>query len=144
MGNENLKKAIEIINGTQNVFAAVKGESTITSDLKGIGFLARLCNQNENLCGYSAADKIVGKAAALLFVKLGIKCVYAQTISKGALEVFERYGTEYGYAEKADTIMNRENTGMCPMENAVKDCNEPDEALKAINETLERLRNKRF
>ena len=40
-----------------------------------------------NLQGYSVADLIVGKAAAMLFVKCGIAGVYAKTLSQSGKAV---------------------------------------------------------
>ena len=51
-----------------------------------------------DLSGYSAADRIVGRAAALLFVA-GIREVYADVISDNAVAVLEAHGIPYDYSE---------------------------------------------
>ena len=136
----NLDKAKELINTTDAVFAAVADEDVITSPVKGISFVASLCNENKDLSGYCIADKIVGKAAAMLFVLLGAKCVHAKILSESGKKFLEDNGVEFTYEVLTDMIINRTGDGMCPMENAVKDCTQPKDALKNINAAIERLR----
>ncbi|MBO4950315.1 MAG: DUF1893 domain-containing protein [Clostridia bacterium] len=142
MMNENLIKAKEIIELSDAVFAYVCGNERIVSSAKGIGFVASLCNDKKDLSQGAAADKIVGKAAAMLFVLLGLKNVYAEIISEGAIEVFERYGVEYSFGTKTEAIINRKGDGLCPMEMAAKDAQTPEETLVAVNKKLEELRKK--
>ncbi len=137
---ENLTRAKEIIESTDAVFAAVSDSETITSYVKGISFVASLCNEKKDLSCFCVADKIVGKAAAMLFVLLGIKAVHAKTLSLGGKEILQRYSIDFTYDELTDIIINRTGDGMCPMENAVNDCTEPCQALKNINSTIETLK----
>jgi len=137
----NLKKAKELINNNDAVFAFVSDSETLVSDKKGIGFVAQLCGENKDLSMGCVADKIVGKAASLLFVYLGVKKVYAEVLSSSAKEVFEKYGVDYSFGTITDMIVNRKGDGPCPMEKAVADIDTPKEALCAINKTLEGLRN---
>lgn len=138
--NKNLVKAKELIESTDAVFAAVSDLDTITSPVKGIGFVASLCNEKRDLSSFCVADKIVGKAAAMLFVLLGIKTVHAKILSLGGKEVFQRYGIQFTYDVLTEVIINRTCDGMCPMENAVRGCTEPFEALESINKTIEMLK----
>ncbi|MDD4316749.1 MAG: DUF1893 domain-containing protein, partial [Clostridia bacterium] len=85
---------------------------------------------------------VVGKAAAMLMVLSKVKEVYAVTISKYAVEVFQKYGVPYSYFQIADSIKNREGTGMCPMEQAVLDIDMPMLAYEAIIKKLNDMRGK--
>lgn len=49
-------------------------------------------------------DKIAGKAAAFLVVRLGIKRAHIVLVSKGALAVFLRFGIDVSYDECVDFI----------------------------------------
>ncbi len=49
-----------------------KDGAWFTDDGRGISPMLRLIGENRGLRGYAAADIIVGKAAAMLFVKAGI------------------------------------------------------------------------
>ena len=59
-----------------------KGEQIYTSTKSGVKPLLELLDSPGNFNGFSAADKIVGKAAAMLYVLLGVKEVYAQVLSR--------------------------------------------------------------
>ncbi len=57
-----------------------KDGAWFTDDGRGISPMLRLIGENRGLRGYAAADIIVGKAAAMLFVKAGIAAVYGKVI----------------------------------------------------------------
>ncbi len=95
-----------------------------------------------DLSGYSVADVVVGKAAALLFVRCGIKSVFAKTLSQSAKNVFELYGVAYEYETLTERIINRAGTDTCPMEKAVWDINDPDEAYSILVDKLKTMRDK--
>ena len=90
--------------------------------------------------GYSAADKAVGKAAAMLFVLLGVSEIYAAIMSRSAKKILDEYGIKYSCGEEVEYIINRKKDGMCPMEKAVMDIDDPAEAPKKIKETIEKMR----
>ncbi len=100
-----------------------------------LGFIA----QGENLRGYSAADLIVGKAAALLFVKSGVVSVYAKVLSQGGKEVLQKFGVFFEYETLTDNIINRDGTDICPMEKTVANISDPDEAYIALTEKVRSL-----
>ncbi len=89
--------------------------------------------------GQSVADKIIGKASAMLLTLSGVKDVYALTISKAGQEIFERYNIPYKYDRLVDYVINREGNGMCPMEMTVKDIDDLKEAFEALNRKLQQL-----
>ena len=68
------------------------------SDKRGIAPMITFIVRGDDLTGYSVADTVVGKAAALLFVKCGIKSVFAKTLSEYGKNVLERYGIKFEYA----------------------------------------------
>ena len=89
--------------------------------------------------GLSVADKIIGKASAMLLVLSGVKEVYTPVLSKAGKAVFDRYGITYEYDELVDFIVNRKGDGMCPMEETVKDIDDPEEAYPALKRKLKSL-----
>lgn len=95
-----------------------------------------------NLNGFSAADKIVGKAAAMLFVSVGVREVYACVMSEQAVKVFLKYGVQHSCDTLTQAIINRTGTGLCPMEQAVKDIENPSEAFDAVKPILDILKKK--
>ncbi len=92
-----------------------------------------------DLCGFCAADRIVGRAAAFLFVLSGVRALYAEVLSEGALQVLERHGIPVTYGTLTPYIVNRRGNGACPMETAVRDINDPAAARTEIRQTMVRL-----
>ena len=78
------------------------------------------------------ADKIIGKASAMLLTLSGVRKVHAIVLSKAGKDVFEKYGIAYSFDELTDYIVNRRGDGMCPMEMTVKDIDDLEEAYEAL------------
>lgn len=85
-------------------------------DIKNI-----LKEDSNALKGAIIADKVIGKVASSILTVAGVKEIYADVISEYAIPVLEENNIKYEYNEKVDFIRNRDNTGMCPMENKFKD-----------------------
>ena len=139
--NDNLAKTKELLKSSEYTCVLVSGESVYTSNERGVKPLPNLLQSDTNLKGYSAADKVVGKAAAFLYVLLGVKEVYATVISKPAVAVLHQYGISVSYDLLVEMIRNRTDTGYCPMEQATKDISDPEEALSVIKQTLAKLKS---
>lgn len=117
----------------------VNGDTMLTSRERGVKPLLLWLKEGVNLKGYVAADKVVGKAAAFLYVLLGIDALYAGVISAPALAVLERHQITTEFKVQVEAIRNRANTGFCPMETAVWDIEEPQAALAAITDKWNQL-----
>lgn len=117
------------------------GRVTI-SDARGVAPMVDLIRAGRQLDGYCAADRIVGRAAAMLFISAGIVEVYAETMSVGALTLLTSHGIPAGYGQLTDHIINRAGTGPCPMELAVSDVGDNDIAcgVERIFSRLDKLR----
>ena len=85
-------------------------------DIKNI-----LIQDSNALKGAIIADNVIGKVAASLLIVAGVKKVYANVMSKLAIPFLEENGVEFEYKELVDYIRNKDNTGMCPMENRYMD-----------------------
>lgn len=110
----------------------IKDGVLILDDKRGITPLLELIASGKDVSGYSAADKVVGKAAAALFIKCGVKQLYAAVLSKGGAKLLESHGVEYVYDTLTDAIINRAGTDACPMEKAVRDIEEIEDMYVAI------------
>ncbi|MDE6618223.1 MAG: DUF1893 domain-containing protein [Clostridiales bacterium] len=119
-----------------------KGGECLYSQSRGIAPMMNFIAGGVDLSGYSVADVVVGKAAALLFVKCGIKYVFAKTLSQGAKSVLELYGISYEYETLTERIINRAGTDTCPMEKAVWDTDKPDEAYSILKDKLKAMNDK--
>lgn len=85
------------------------------------------------------ADKIIGKAAAMLLTASDVSYVFGKVMSKTAIEVLDHFNIEYSYSELVPYIKNRDNTDKCPLEKAVWDLKEPDEAFRIVEDTIKEL-----
>ena len=101
--------------------------------------MMRLIASGADLHGYSAADIIVGRAAAMLFLKAGICAVYGRVTSVGAKTLLESHGIPVRYETLTERIINREGTDVCPMEKAVTGIDDPDEAYEALKERIRQM-----
>ena len=117
-----------------------KGESLYTSTHRGVRPLMEWINQAIDFSGFSAADKVVGKATAFLYVLLGVKNLYARVLSKPALSVLETNGIKVEYEELVPNIINRSGTGMCPFEEVVFGETDPATALELILKKMRELK----
>lgn len=114
----------------------VKGDTVHASTARGIRPMVQFLSEGLCLSGFSASDKVVGKAPALLFVLADVKEVYAPVMSEDAVRVLQKYGVSASCGRTVPVIRNRRDTGPCPMELAVRNIEEPAMALEAVQETL--------
>lgn len=117
------------------------GKTVFTDTKRGVKPLLDLLDGNSDLTGFSAADKVVGKAAAFLYVLLNVREIYADVISSHALSVLEQHQITVMYGTLTDKIKNRAGAGFCPMETAVLGENSPEKALEKIREKAKELAN---
>ena len=117
-----------------------KNGEWITDDGRGISPMMRFLGENRDLRGYAAADVIVGKAAAMLFVRAGIVAVYGEVMSKAAKKYLEERQIFCEYTTLTDAIINRKGDGLCPMEQTVAAIGDPDEGYKALKEKIRSMR----
>ena len=120
-----------------------RGDRIHRSTERGVAPMMHFLKDGVELSGFSAADRVVGRATAFLFVLAGVVSVFGEVMSEGALAVLRDYGVEGSYGELVPHILNREGTGICPMEQAVTGINDPERAHAAVEQTLARLRAKR-
>lgn len=116
-----------------------KNGEFFTDDGRGISPMMRFIEQGLDLSGYSAADLIVGKAAAMLFVKAEIASVYGAIMSKSAAEFLEKNNVPFSYKELTGKIINRRGDGVCPMEQTVENIDDFDAAYNALREKLKSM-----
>lgn len=137
----DLEKAISLLKENQLTCVILGPETLYTSTQRGIVPLLTCYKEKLAEEGCCAADKVVGKAAAYVYVLLGIRALYAEVISRPALEVLESRSIEVHFGNLVDAIINRTGTGFCPMESAVMKISDPLEALSAVEQTLKKLQS---
>ena len=118
-----------------NFSIVIVGENDVyTSTKHGVAPLLEILDGGDDIIKNSFA------AAALLMVKGGVKEVYADIISSHALDVFEKYKVKAYYDNLVEYIINRDKTGMCPMEKAVLEVDEPNTAYDVLKKKIAEMR----
>lgn len=136
----NINIARNILEATDCTCVFCKEETVLTDNRRGVRPLLDLLESKKDLSGFAAADKVVGKAAAYLYCLLGIKTIHAGVISEPALAVLKEHSIIVTFGSLVPSIRNRTQDGPCPMEHAVWNIQDPQDALAAIYKTLERLK----
>lgn len=84
---------------------------------RGVADLFRLLREEPQLLrGAFIADKVVGKGAAALMVLGGVEGLFADVVSRPALELLAGAGIAVEYTVVVPNIVNRAGTGTCPVE----------------------------
>lgn len=125
---------------TAHTIVLCKNGLVITSDEKGISPMINFLADGEQFNGFSVADLIVGKAVAMLFVKAGIKEVFAKTISKSGAAYLDKFNIPYTYEIMTDNIINRKGDDICPMEKAVLTVEDFEDGYNLIKDKLSELK----
>ncbi|MDD3959781.1 MAG: DUF1893 domain-containing protein [Oscillospiraceae bacterium] len=130
-----LKRAVRRLNKTDATFVAVRNGRIMDSHDRGIAPIMALVLADTNaLRGACVADKVIGKAAALLLVRAGVERLFANTISEHAMSLLSEYHLTFEFGQSVPYIMNRSGDGMCPMESLVLEVNDPEEAFRVLRD----------
>lgn len=142
---QDLEIAKKRLNEKRLTLSIVKnGEIIFEAVSNGIsGFLEALEKFGDGLEGTSVADRVTGKAIALLCVYAKVKAVYALILSKGAKSVFEKHAIHHEWNELVENILDVNKTRICPFEKLAKEISNPKNAyrkLKILQNSLKRGR----
>jgi hypothetical protein len=96
------------------------------------GFLEAIDKLKIDLKGSCVADRVAGKAVALLCVYACVKGVYAVVLSRQAQAVLEKKNVVYQFGELVDNVLDPSRTGTCPFERAAASLSDPEEAYEAF------------
>lgn len=115
------------------------GKNTVTSKERGVAPLLQMIEGGGDYRGYFAADKVVGAAAALLYAYMGVAQLCAHVMSERAAQVCELHGIAYRCDMIVPHIINRRGDGVCPMEHAVAQTDDPLVAVSVISDKLQAM-----
>lgn len=139
MEHIDLQNAKNLLRQGGHTCVLCNGEVTFTTRERGVKPLVRWLTEGADLRGFSAADRVVGKATAYLYCLLGVKAVHSLVMSGAAAKVLEENGIAATQDKLVENIINRQGTGICPFEAAVWDIHDPGEALNAIRAKMEQM-----
>ncbi len=116
----------------------VSNKEVRTYTHRGVDDLYRLLTQEPTfLDGAEVADRVVGKAAAAMMVKGGVKNVYADLISLSALTLLRKAGVTTDYDQLVTYIKNTKLTDWCPVEALCYNEQTVDEILPVVQRFVE-------
>jgi hypothetical protein len=139
---EDLEIAKRKLEENDLTLAIVKDSKVIfESKAHGVsGFLEALDKLKEKMMGASIADKVVGKAIALLCVYAQVKAVYASTMSAKAEQFLKNYGIHLKWDSLVENILDASGKDVCPFEKAATEINDPKEAYGKFKALLKILK----
>ena len=140
--NQDLHLAKSILAAENCTCVLSRGTEVYKSHRRGVAPLMGWLEEGLDLEGFSAADKVVGKATAFLYCLLRVKEVYALVMSQAAANVLEQQGISFSYEQLVPAIQNRTGDGLCPMEMATRNIDDPEDAPAAIRQALANLTSK--
>ena len=106
---------------------------------RGLKPLVRLLDDGK-LGGALVVDKVIGRAAAAICAVGGTKKVVTPLAGAGAEKLLAERGITLLARRTVPLVLNRDKSGSCPMEAAVKDLDDPAKMLEAIRTTMEKLK----
>lgn len=113
------------------------GQVIIEESGRGIKPLFKaVLEKAEIIDGGVLADKVIGKAAAMLAVKGNIKKIYTKMISESAIQVLSNNDISVEYELKVPYILNRDKTDSCPVEKMAKYEDDTERLIEKIKEFL--------
>ena len=137
-----MEQTVNILHTGGYTIVVQNEEQQYTSTKRGIAPILEIINQDiELLQDAIVADKVIGKAAALLLIYGKVKHIHADVISELAMDVLSQYKVSFTFEQKVPYIINRTKTDMCPMERCVLDINNPEHAFMALKEAIAKLAN---
>lgn len=139
--SKELREAYDLMQKEGYSLVLKKEDDLITGHERGIRMLLMILQIGNDYSGYVAADKVIGKGAAFLYILLKIKEIHANVISEPALATLKDKGVKVFYEEIVPMIRNRDNTGFCPMEQAVLDETDPQTAFRKLLEKTRSFHN---
>jgi len=135
---EIAKQALKEKNLTLAI--AKGGKLIFQSNLRGVtGIFKAVDKLSGKLEGSSVADKIVGKAAALLFAYLHVTAVFASVLSVKGKDTLEKNGIKYEFENLVPQILNRAGKDMCPFEKFSLSLENPEEVYFKLKSFAEKL-----
>ena len=109
----------------------------------GVADLFRLQHEEPQLLrGAFIADKVVGKGAAALMVLGGVEGLFADVVSRPALELLAGAGIAVEYTVVVPNIVNRAGTGTCPVEQRCAGAASAAECLPLIEGFMQKMKER--
>jgi Domain of unknown function (DUF1893) len=132
----DLELAKEKFRAGSLAFVIVKNGTVLrTGTRDGIGELIEAMDAlGDAAQGACLADKIVGKAVAMVARAARLCAVYSPLASQAALDTLELDHISLEYDRLVPLILNKRNDGPCPMERLTQPIHDPLQAVTTLRE----------
>lgn len=128
----NLAKQ-RLIQKNLSLVIVKNGRVLFETESHGINGLLKVIKQlQDNMTGSSVADRIVGRAAALLLVYSGVVAVFAVTVSDSGIEVLKNNHVFHEFERRVPRILDSKKVDVCPFERLVAKFSDPKEAYEEL------------
>lgn len=130
----NLELAKITYQTNEYTFVIVRaGKVIATGTRDGISELLEVvAKHGETLKGAALADKIVGKAVAMVAAYAGIIGMYTPLGSQVAEHTLQAHSIEFQADRIVPLIQNKRGDGLCPMEQLTLPLDDPSAAVQAL------------
>ncbi|MBI5769451.1 MAG: DUF1893 domain-containing protein [Verrucomicrobia bacterium] len=134
----DLALARQLLDAEQRAFVLVNdGRVIATGDDYGVReLLAATDRIGAAARGASLADKVVGKAVALIVVHAGIAAVDTRVASESAVKLLRSRAVPFTATAVVPQILNRRGDGPCPMEKTTTPFDDVGAGLAALREFI--------
>ncbi len=135
-GSRDLDIAVEAVKSGASIAVAKGGRLLASRGGHSVRPLIEVLNEvGVELQGASVADKVLGRAAALVLAdNPGLAMVHGVVMSAHGKQALESAGIPYSYDRLVDFISNRAGDGMCPIEQMSLRFEEPRDFVAAMRE----------
>ena len=135
MGDEDiLAEAKRLFDANEAAVVLVRdGVISASENGRGLSPLLDLCDRRpDDAKGAWVVDKVIGKAAASVCVLFGVARVHGALMCEPAVELLKAHGIPCSSDKLVPQILNRDKSGLCPLEATVKDLTDVPEMVKAL------------
>lgn len=138
MDTPDLRLARRRLHETNLNLVIVKKERVVfETEAHGIGgFLLAIERLGKKMVGSAVADRIVGRAAALLCAYGEVASVFAVTTSEDGIQILRENNIPYEYEKLVSNILSYDRTDICPFEKLTTDLKNPEEAYAKLKQEV--------
>lgn len=137
-----MEKIIQLLHEGNYSCVIANGDDIRTFTQRGVADLYDLIkNDAEFLKDSSVADKVIGKAAAVLMIHGGVREIYTDMISLPAVELLAKTTIKLKYKQQVPNIMNRDQSGWCPLEKMTYEEESIEQMFELIEDFILKMRS---
>ena len=133
-----------LLEGKAECVLIQDGEVVHAEKGRGVSPLLRLYKAHKNeMAGGFIVDKVIGRAAAAIAINGKVRKVHGEVMSEDGKAFLEKHGIETSHTLLVPRILNRDRSGLCPLEKSVEGCNDPVLAQKKLEEKIREMMSRK-